>query len=666
MNFLRSMEENPKLNDGIRQFRMSPRGVRVRTWPWVLFLSGLLFVCSSTNVYAGEKKITVDCWAQFPDCPDIVSGHGDGRPVTAEIVAGSEGCTFMDPLDPGYTLTSVKILLYARLWGDFPTVQMYLNSEPIGGPLPIFTPIYECDGTPGAHSVFTFETPTDRPEGIPGYRYGQTNTLFLSMGGGSIVVEDVDVFLGFHSIDFDLSASSSASDRKVLISKHRGDDQFPSPYQQKLLSDRQIEITATVRDGKGNPGSGKTVYFRVVDPADTSGYVTPKTNNDNKDQDDADSGTLSETSATSDSTGKVTTVLTVTDQYAGDNYRIDASFTSLANPDTTCRPCYSTGVITAWKRIYLEVDQMFRRGAYVIGTHPAGSDRITVSNRDFAAGDIVRLIHGPRRDGAGTLAFYADDHQVVNVLRSPTGNAHRILVLNPPLRDEYTEDTSIPGLAYLNDAVGVVGAGFFSPNDSYVNAAFAPAFVEFTRVGQFVEELPFEPIIGDTENMNAFLAHIAAKWLENAFIAGMGRNILGNHEHVLGGTRIPDGGKGQQITITTGLTTVGGGSNWSWLFVDRIEAAVASSGLPWSGMSGTVVNGETTAHEIGHQWKMNVGLVGDHCRQYMYGRVGLFCTMNSADNAAQMGDGIVGFHHLGDTDSEFRVIREKDDPVPQN
>lgn len=83
-------------------------------------------------------------------------------------------------------------------------------------------------------------------------------------------------------------------------------------------------------------------------------------------------------------------------------------------------------------------------------------------------------------------------------------------------------------------------------------------------------------------------------------------------------------------------------------------------------------NGEITAHELAHQWKVNPQPpypVGGHCDKDMYNAAQLKCSMNSeVDTTSQYHDGIVEFHYTGSdasVDSEYITIRRKAEPVPQ-
>ena len=168
-----------------------------------------------------------------------------------------------------------------------------------------------------------------------------------------------------------------------MISKFGTTDEYPSVYQKNVPppKDRKILITGSVKDSQGNPIPGKDVWLRVLDPPDSSPYATPPTPGDNIDKDATSEqdpytgsrtgGKLDNNHVNADGNGNFQTILNVIKSKkctaqsnidcapSGDNYQIEGSFTS----NYACSPnCTKTGIITAWKRVYLERDKMFRQG----------------------------------------------------------------------------------------------------------------------------------------------------------------------------------------------------------------------------------------------------------------------------------------------------------------
>ena len=105
-------------------------------------------------------------------------------------------------------------------------------------------------------------------------------------------------------------------------------------------------------------------------------------------------GTLSVPDAVSDPKGTVRTVLTITDAYAGDNYQVEASLVPFATFQKTAR----TGVLTAWKRAYVEYDRMYKVGEFISETSGVGQPDATkvyvVDPATFSIGDEVHVLSG--------------------------------------------------------------------------------------------------------------------------------------------------------------------------------------------------------------------------------------------------------------------------------
>jgi hypothetical protein len=148
---------------------------------------------------------------------------------------------------------------------------------------------------------------------------------------------------------------------KVLTHKY-GPDEYPSAMQ---TEDRKIRVGGTLRDQSGKPVAGKPVHFRLSDPADTASYVVAAGDaapGDNIDGPGSLNGGGTAATVTTDANGRVSLTLTITDHVAGDNYRIRAS----PDPTFACTEgCAWSATYTAWKRVYVEVNKMFRRGAFL-------------------------------------------------------------------------------------------------------------------------------------------------------------------------------------------------------------------------------------------------------------------------------------------------------------
>ncbi|HEX8618440.1 MAG TPA: hypothetical protein VF911_12700, partial [Thermoanaerobaculia bacterium] len=236
-------------------------------------------------------------------------------------------------------------------------------------------------------------------------------------GGWKVLLDNFKFYRT--TVELDMAESDSV---KVLISRGAFDNSYPSVHQTK---DATIRISGKVH-GAPQKIANRTVYLRVVDPPDTAPYVptVEKTTNDNSEP--VDSIERIPTQVTTDATGVFTAELRTTTQYAGDNYRVEAGLNPdlLSQPEYQCKDdCTRSGTITAWKRIYVEQDQMFRAGAFLtanaipcLGENCPTSLTIAVDDaRPLARAKTLRLMHAPRNDGLGGYEFYSEDVAVIAV-----------------------------------------------------------------------------------------------------------------------------------------------------------------------------------------------------------------------------------------------------------
>jgi len=234
---------------------------------------------------------------------------------------------------------------------------------------------------------------------------------------------------------------------RVYTSAITTKDNTPAQYH-NMDGTHNTNVTATAYI-KPIPPDGITgfpalkVYFEVTDPDDRSPYdgkiePTDPTNNwpnDNRDRDSnrrmdwgADGKprwylsyqgaclTVREATATLASIGEVQryaaeTVLKPTDRYAGDNYQVRAT---LRKPDTAneggrfdthtgmntndtpyvfhASTIKQTIPLVSWKRVYIEQDHMYTKGATITNDVPIGETVLNVdTNVDFKVGDNVTL-----------------------------------------------------------------------------------------------------------------------------------------------------------------------------------------------------------------------------------------------------------------------------------
>lgn len=237
---------------------------------------------------------------------------------------------------------------------------------------------------------------------------------------------------------------------KVLISRKGPggqNDQYPVPSLQ--AADAQIKIPF---DMEPAPDTDTMVYVKLYDPEDTAPYASTG-ENDNRDptkrggNEPAFQGCLSSTAVQIDAGtthGEVT--LTITNQYAGDNYRVGFSFDpNFISSGSTLRPCAQTGILTAWKRYYVEQDKMYRQGG-ILSSDVSASPTNTIYLLKEPTGiqpDLPACSNPPTACGYQVVIFDADHPvgssgaqtaSVTNVVDDP-GNSRVILTLDHNIQD---------------------------------------------------------------------------------------------------------------------------------------------------------------------------------------------------------------------------------------
>lgn len=203
---------------------------------------------------------------------------------------------------------------------------------------------------------------------------------------------------------------------KVLISTEH-DDTYYTPYQ---IKDAEVSIELHLPEDR----VGTIIYFRVVvpDKDDVSSYESDATNDDNRDP-DIEEGVLSHNTAVAnleDINGEMKAIAKVTlhftDRYAGDNYKVEASLSE--NFSTV----YETTTMTAWKRIYVEVDKMYKKGALLrtsyISDANNNDDEILVDNvGDFEEGMEIEIFAPPSSNQATIQTRIESIDDIENMLR---------------------------------------------------------------------------------------------------------------------------------------------------------------------------------------------------------------------------------------------------------
>jgi hypothetical protein len=475
--------------------------------------------------------------------------------------------------------------------------------------------------------------------------------------------------------------ASTPDDGKILISKALWDIGYPSASQLSSSSAgrAEIRISGSRRDAvTGQPRAG-LVYLRVEDPPDSAAYRAANARDGDNDGAPATINGAASAAIQTDAQGKFEATLVATSQVAGDNYRVVGS----ADLNFKCgTPCLRTRPFTLWKRIYVEEQHMFRRGAFLNNPAETGKNRIPIDDpapfQGLAPGEVLQLVHAESGLGEG---FYFDLVRFDSLQQQPNGQWFITTAPGSLIpRDYGGTSSSTPNaiLDVIRDGVGVVSAGTYEATGSYTPDLFTSMFVELKPVAGAVTEVPLVVQL-KAPLLNTFFA---SRWLQQGVrVSQFGSRPDPNVVHRIAATQaplvsIPGKCSGAQL----GVTSVGGGGNYSYILSKRIEdvatgqAADPIPGCPPVGgeyLSAPVsrINGEVTAHETIHFWVRSARQpdmdVEGHCMMNRYTDA-TRCLMHTPYAGPELYDGQVLLHYeMHGAHSEYMWIRRDPDPVPQ-
>lgn len=241
-------------------------------------------------------------------------------------------------------------------------------------------------------------------DGTRKYPAGETYTVKLTVTPGneggaggehSIQVRIMDFVL--HPNDSDFAQGKAG---RIMISTKHDDVYYTTTLTTKNNTPAQMEdgkIKVTAHLSPAAAGEGLKVYFRVIDPDDLSSYE-PDTNEDDnfpagyKGNLTVDNATAEIKTIDGREVAAAETELSF-NHVSGNNYKVQASFeadfSSIISESAT---------LVAWKRIYLEIDRMYKKGATITAnfTPDADTDPDTLQvddTSDFFVGDEIILFN---------------------------------------------------------------------------------------------------------------------------------------------------------------------------------------------------------------------------------------------------------------------------------
>jgi hypothetical protein len=676
-----------------------------------------------------------------PACP--MKSAYDGSPLTAYSTADAENnvFTFADFLpSPTAVLTEVSVALSTLGQCSTPnTLAVYINKE-----FPGVHPYYTTVGTDYASSMSTsgcgdsqqfartarITGPLITPSITP-YNRGGTNVINVieqPTGTCSVFIEDVTVTLHYYDnlpvIAFELSAATAEDERKVLMNRWRTETlyAYPSSAQQDAATidhdpissvvqrDHHIRIKGTITNQSGTPLPNADFYIRVVDPPDPSTYVPAAEvhRGDNLRATSIIAGshpTWGWASMTADAEGRFSAVLPTTSSAAGDNVQLEASAAWLPYlaSEARCTPalgCYTSGVLTAWRRLYVERDRMLRKGSFLTQDALPGVNTLSVvSTADFSGASASApiaaiLIHGDGPEVSTPNNYY----ETVYVVRAQNNGR---LTLQSPITRSYnavisaTEPTKRAGdaigryattadvwPAYLDPSVRFFGA---------TNCATPPACDSLYVDMKVLEEgpgkpnkAPYLPFVSTCSAMR-YCVEVAQRF----FDARLGQSTLPGHVHFAAATTLEP--NANTFTTNTVAMTIGdndqnqkersdGRAGGIFVWNRSVDLAIAGGSTLYAGLSSSRVIEEVSAHELVHIFDVNppaFGAIGiatsGHCTDDPGAPAGGpvasngtgHCIMSLNRTNAERGDGLFGLHIFPWTTSELRRVRARPDPIPR-
>lgn len=631
-------------------------------------------------------------------CPMLA--EDTGTPTTHYSTAAMENnvFTFADPLPPHSVLSHVSVqvsMLATCLPSNGLVIALNRTLPGVGladaqvGTVYPAQQIHSCSapaqfGVFGAPYLWMIGPPK-----IPYVRNG-TNVIHVDEsagpGCGDVRIEKIIVTLHYYadvpSIDFDLTATSNPENRKVLMRLHRADYDYLSPYQRLAQRPQQTEdqilVRGYVRNPDGTPYPNETIYVRTLDPPDAPVPYLPATPprwadnpygwaglNLPKDQ------TFLWSSITTDAAGNFEVIMPARG-LSGDNLALTASALFLPIPwaiqDDRCtadRGCYATGPITAWRRVYVEADRMFRYGVFLRADVAAGATEIPVEfDRDFddlfdgvsATNPIpIVLIHSPLNSPAVQTTWTSEARNVVG--RKGRRN-ERVLVLDQPVIHSYfARSFPIGQRDYpAGDAVGVHrgDSDLFPTYAVPAIGVFGGTFTQHVILPPAANTLTFFPHVKECpaptrRDQTPYCSAIASLWFEN--------RLNRNHHHLVAAASHSSPG-------FLGVTDLHGYAV-AFIFNSSIDRQIRTNNSRISGLDPVAVTIEVTAHELVHLFDVNqpAATSDGHCEEHAWS--GGLCLMNPDRLRAERADGIMDLHVSPWDTSEYRRIRRQPEPLPR-
>ena len=647
--------------------------------------------------------VTVQTFAQAIDRTILVNWNlSGGSAGTCSYFQGTKTASFMDTAGENWTSLQIRIPLAV---GPAPagsprtgTVSVAINGVQVGDATVVSNTSSFC----GPWVTYEFSSAS-----LVGYKPFQLNTFTITNVGASVGNggEKAELIFTIEPRKFAFELVPAMS-QKMIIHPVPNDRNLSAWQVPTGLEERpRFRFRGAVSANVSGTSLESDVWLRVVDPADPSLYLPEHFPNDNKDpqpkgvlmsrgcMDATCRAAPGEPLRVRSSPGGVVEVeLEGTGRYAGDNYYLESSF----DPAFTCATgglngenvCGRSGLVTAWKRVFIEKRRMLRNGLFLARDAQAGDDFIITrghawggnrGRKDFISKDeTVILVHAPQLDRSDVNAgWYSERHTVLSV-EDLGGDEYRVNLgtkqgkntIPELLQHDYLIDVTD---RRIGDAVSKVDSLSASETDVY------DALTDLVTGEAFLDAFTENVILPDeaTSGASAFVPYLAtvdATLLQNLaekWSSVVTDRLAPNHQLLIIAAADKERDVGQS---DAGVTTTLQDRTSSWVFKYAIEGQL--KGKDDSRLERWAM--KTSAHEIAHQWRTNrIWQLSDHCPAdtKSWSEPAAFCllaahTPEGAGTTEQRTNGIARFHFLklqdGTVHSEYLGIRQRPDPfVPE-
>ena len=675
--------------------RVCPRPLRLAAYLIVVLVVSGVNSASAEVTTVALRNSTLPCWGPigFNSCPT-------GSPVTYFGTGSNFGskeftCQYLDSLPAGAKVTSIKVTAPMSRFitsGGNPIVTISIGNTVVEQRLIATTPA-EC-----LSPTEVFQSPT-YAQGFPGYVKGGANTFRLRIDDSyGIAMRDyatqIEVtYEPASPAEFAITSNASEAERRILISNARSG--YSYPHFQMVGGAKDAEVTTSLRardPNNGNFASGLTVYMRVIDPPDGAPYMNQPGNVIAHNSDNTGAPAILDGTGitlhspgvyktTSGANGLVDFTLRLQSPFvAGDNYQVEASLAPTFPAGYTAK----SGILTAWKRVFIEKRRMLRNGMFLAQDANAGDTFIVTrgnhwygnqgNSDELSKSEKILITHAPQLNRSDLNAgWYYETHTILSVddlnngtYRVNLGTKQGKTVTPEPLQHDYRVDTGGVG-----DGISKLDSLTLGPDDYFdaspdlvTGEAFLDAYTENIFLPDSTTPGAMVPVPFLETSDQDLLQRLADKW--SSVVNG---TLLPNHQLlIIASDNTPGAGDGTDAGVCISQVP---GKTSSWVFRGTIAQVLSGKNAAVNEDRWAM---KTAAHEIAHQWETNGAWnLLDHCptTTRTYNDPGLYCLLaahddNGAGSVAQRTNGIARFHLLpvtgGGWDSEHLGIRRRSDP----